>query len=70
MRFPTCVVSHILITVISMVINRRKENKEDKVLYIGLMVGGFMWSQLQTEYLIRRINKRTEQIVRGNSSSN
>lgn len=43
--------------------NRLKENKQDKHLYIALMIGGFIWSQLQTEYLIWRIKKDTKKAV-------
>jgi hypothetical protein len=38
---------------------RKSEDKQDRKLYIALMLGGFVWSQLQTEYLIWRINKNT-----------
>ena len=48
---------------ISIRLNRRKENKQDRNLYIALMVGGFIWSQLQTEYLILRIKKDTAKSV-------
>jgi hypothetical protein len=41
--------------------SRRHEIKQDQKLYIRLMIGGFIWSQLQTEYLIWRINKKIEQ---------
>ncbi len=47
-------------------LNRRQENKQDKYLYFALMIGGFIWSQLQTEYLIWRIKKDTKKTV-GNS---
>lgn len=39
--------------------NRRTEVKQDRKMYIALMIGGFIWSQLQTEYLIWRIKKNT-----------
>jgi uncharacterized membrane protein len=51
---------------ISIRLNRRKENKQDRNLYIALMVGGFIWSQLQTEYLILRIKKDTAKSVKKN----
>ncbi|MGQ5537815.1 hypothetical protein ACT8ZR_09160 [Neobacillus sp. M.A.Huq-85] len=54
---------HIITTVLSINWNRWKENKQDKKLYIALMIGGFIWSQLQTEYLIWRIRKDTNKIV-------
>lgn len=50
---------HIITSFLSMYWNRRKEIKEDKKLFIALMIGGFVWSQLQTEYLILRIRKQT-----------
>ena len=37
--------------------NRGAERKEDSKLWLWLMLGGFIWSQIQTEYLIWR-NKR------------
>lgn len=53
------IIIHVITTFLSMGLNRRKEKKEDKKLYIALMVGGFLWSQVQTEYLIWRIKKNT-----------
>jgi len=46
--------------VLAVIWNRSRENKQDRLLYTALMIGGFLWSQLQTEYLIWRINKKTE----------
>ena len=60
LKFIVSVIIHILITVLAVIWNRSRENKQDRLLYIALMIGGFLWSQLQTEYLIWRINKKTE----------
>ncbi|HWL23496.1 hypothetical protein [Peribacillus asahii] len=60
MKFIVSAIIHILITVLAVIWNRSRENKQDRLLYTALMIGGFLWSQLQTEYLIWRINKKTE----------
>lgn len=44
-------------TFLAVGINRRKERKQDTKLWVALMIGGFIFSQVQTEYLIWR-NKR------------
>jgi hypothetical protein len=54
------IILHIITTTISISLQRHKENKQDRKLYIALMIGGFLWSQLQTEYLIWRIKKNTD----------
>jgi len=54
---------HVITVILSMSLNRRKEVKQDFKLFIALMIGGFVWSQLQTEYLILRIKKNTERTL-------
>ncbi|MBE6185138.1 hypothetical protein [Heyndrickxia ginsengihumi] len=51
---------HVIISFISINWGRKKEIRQDRKLYIALMLGGFIWSQLQTEYLILRINKKID----------
>ncbi|PKG24384.1 hypothetical protein CWS01_07165 [Niallia nealsonii] len=57
------IIIHIITSVFTITISRQKENKQDRKLYIALMLGGFIWSQIQTEYLILRIKKNTEKTV-------
>jgi len=59
---------HIATTFFSFELYRRKENKQDKKLYIALMIGGFIWSQIQTEYLIWRIKRNTNNAVNKDQS--
>ena len=54
---------HIITTIVTMNWNRWREKRQDRKLYIALMVGGFIWSQLQTEYLIWRVRRDTKNIV-------
>ncbi|GKU82946.1 hypothetical protein [Niallia sp. NCCP-28] len=54
---------HVIVVILSISLNRRKEVKQDFKLFIALMIGGFVWSQLQTEYLILRIKKNTERTI-------
>jgi hypothetical protein len=48
---------NILTTILATGYYRRKERKQDTKLYVALMIGGFIWSQCQAEYMIWR-NKR------------
>jgi hypothetical protein len=57
-NFFANIVAHILTAFLTIFVNRRKEKHQDRKLYVCLMIGGFVWSQLQTEYLIWRINKK------------
>lgn len=54
---------HVITVILSMSLNRRKKVKQDFKLFIVLMIGCFIWSQLQTEYLILRIKKNTERTL-------
>ena len=56
---------HIVTTFAAIGLNRRSENRQDFKLYLGLMIGGFVWSQIQTEYLIWRIKKNTDHSLGG-----
>jgi hypothetical protein len=60
MRTFLPVFAHVLTAFLTAFAGRKLENKQDRKLYIALMLGGFIWSQLQTEYLIWRINKNTD----------
>ncbi|MBG9586116.1 hypothetical protein [Cytobacillus firmus] len=60
MRTFLPVLAHVLAAFLTAFAGRKSENKQDRKLYFALMVGGFVWSQLQTEYLIWRINKNTD----------
>jgi hypothetical protein len=63
MRTFLPVFAHVLTAFLTAFAGRRLEKKQDRKLYIALMVGGFLWSQLQTEYLIGRINKNTDKNI-------
>ncbi|QNG59157.1 hypothetical protein H4O14_15275 [Bacillus sp. PAMC26568] len=58
------VIAHVLTAIAAVLWIRHKEFKQDRLLYIALMIGGFVWSQLQTEYLILRIKKNTEKTLK------
>ncbi|MED1204965.1 hypothetical protein [Heyndrickxia acidicola] len=58
--FYVTIMIQIFTTLLSIRLNRKKENRQDRKLYFKLMLGGFIWSQLQTEYLILRIKRDTE----------
>lgn len=60
MKFWLSIIIHIITTFVAIGLNRRTENKQDRKLYFALMIGGFIWSQLQTEYLIWRIKRNTD----------
>ena len=51
----------VISTLISILIGLRAIQKSSKRMWLSNMIGGIIFSQLQTEYLIWRINKRTEQ---------
>ncbi|NRD79160.1 hypothetical protein HPT25_17520 [Bacillus sp. BRMEA1] len=55
---------HIIVVFVGISLNRYTETRQDRKMYIALMIGGFIWSQIQTEYLLLRINKNTEKTVR------
>lgn len=57
------IMAQVLTSILLSTINRKLEYKQDTKLYIALMISGFLWSQLQTEYLIWRIKKDTQQAV-------
>ncbi len=54
------VLAHVLAAFLTAFAGRKSENKQVRKLYFALMVRGFVWSKLQTEYLIWRINKNTD----------
>lgn len=54
------IVTHAISTLFTIRSIKKSENKRDRTLYIALMVTGFLWSQLQTEYLIWRINRKID----------
>ena len=45
-------------------IGLRVIQKSSKRMWLSNMIGGIIFSQLQTEYLIWRINKKTEQATK------
>jgi len=55
------IAAHVITAFFSAIWNRRKESSQVRKLYFWLMISGFIWSQLQTEYLIWRVNQKTEQ---------
>ncbi|MFC3885852.1 hypothetical protein ACFOU2_21200 [Bacillus songklensis] len=60
------ILAHVATAVLAIYWNRRTENKQNRYLYAALMIGGFIWSQLQTEYLIWRINNNTDRSCKKN----
>lgn len=64
MKYLLLVLIQFFASFIAVIWNRKIENKQDQKMYAALMIGGFIWSQLQTEYLILRINKHNDEAVR------
>ena len=54
----------VISTLISILIGLRAIQKSSKRMWLSNRIGGIIFSQLQTEYLIWRINKRTEQATK------
>ena len=50
----------VISTLISILIGLRAIQKSSKRMWLSNMIGGIIFSQLQTEYLIWRINKKTK----------
>ena len=54
----------VISTLIAIVIGLRTIQTTNRKMWLSNMIGGIIFSQLQTEYLIWRINKRTEQATK------
>ena len=54
----------VISTLIAIIIGLRTIQKANRKMWLSNMIGGIIFSQLQTEYLIWRINKRTEQATK------
>lgn len=51
----------VISTFIAILIGLRTIQKNNRKILVSNMIGGIIFSQIQTEYLIWRINKKTEQ---------
>ncbi|WP_144448724.1 hypothetical protein [Halalkalibacter nanhaiisediminis] len=62
MNLLSTIVTHAIAALFTITWMKKSENKRNRTLYIALMVTGFLWSQLQTEYLIWRINRKIDRV--------